>query len=83
MTKRKELICAADRLRSVSSRFVHLAALLDSVAQQLAEATVICEAARRCVRNPKWAGVCDEDVALEKALADAGWLADDGEDTKP
>lgn len=76
MNKRKEFICAADRLRSISSRFVHLAALLDSVAQQLTEATIICDAARRSVRNPKWAGVCDEDVYLEKALADAGWLTD-------
>lgn len=35
MTKRKEFVCAADRLRSVSSRLVNLSALLDSVAQQL------------------------------------------------
>ena len=26
------------------------------------------QAAKRCVQNPAWSGVCDEDVELERAL---------------
>jgi hypothetical protein len=44
---------------------------------ELAELRRIEKAALALVRNPAWAGICDEDVELECALQDAGW------DTKP
>ena len=34
----------------------------------------LCSADRSCVRNPKWSGVCDDDVALDKAFRYGGWL---------
>ena len=34
----------------------------------------VAQAAARSVLNPAWAGVCDEDVALEGALCEAGML---------
>ena len=48
---------------------------LNDAAAALESAEKVVEAARRCVLNPAWAGVCDEDVALEQALRDAGLLA--------
>ena len=50
------------------------AALMHASASYLRRAGPVIRAARRCVLNPAWAGVCDEDVALEKALRDGGWL---------
>ena len=35
---------------------------------------VVAAAAVRSVLNPAWAGVCDEDVELERALQAAGML---------
>ena len=34
----------------------------------------VVTAAIASVRQPVWAGVCDEDVALEHALRTNGWL---------
>lgn len=34
----------------------------------------VAEAAVRSVSNPAWAGVCDEDVQLERVLREAGLL---------
>ncbi len=34
----------------------------------------VIDAAVRAVTQPAWAGVCDEDVALEDALREGGWL---------
>ena len=46
------------------------AAIKDSEAQyaEIKRLTEIETAARACVDNPAWAGMCDEDVALENAL---------------
>ncbi len=35
----------------------------------------IAAAAERSVLNPAWAGVCDEDIALEQALMAGGYLS--------
>lgn len=39
----------------------------------------VADLAARCVLNPAWAGVCDEDVKLESALRDAGFLTHNNE----
>jgi len=44
-------------------------AVRDQVAAELAGIGAVLDAARRVVANPAWAGVCDEDVELERALA--------------
>lgn len=46
----------------------------EQAANYLRRAGPVVRAARLCVMSPAWAGVCDEDVALEKALRDGGWL---------
>jgi hypothetical protein len=40
----------------------------------IAQLRRIAELAAASVRNPAWSGICDEDVALEIALRDAGFL---------
>ena len=47
---------------------------MHAAASYLRRASPVIRAARLCVMNPAWAGVSDEDVALEKALRDGGWL---------
>lgn len=41
---------------------------------ELRHLRAIAAAAERSVMNPAWAGVCDEDVELERALLAAGYL---------
>jgi len=36
--------------------------------EEHARLCVVVAAAQGCIDNPSWAGVCDEDVALEQAL---------------
>jgi hypothetical protein len=52
---------------------------LNDAAAALEKAERVVEAARRCVLNPAWCGVCDEDVQLETALRDAGLLPSNAE----
>lgn len=40
--------------------------------EQLERLRKVADAALLSVQNPAWSGVCDEDVALEAALKDAG-----------
>lgn len=42
--------------------------------KELRQLRKIAEAATKCVKNSAWAGICDEDIALEQALHEAGWL---------
>ena len=42
--------------------------------EELSDLYKVVDAAVRCVSNPSWAGVCDEDVELEAALRDAGFF---------
>ena len=41
---------------------------------ELEQLRKVAIAAARSVSNPAWAGVCDEDMELELALRDAGFL---------
>ena len=50
------------------------AGMMNAAASYLRRAGPVIRAARLCVLNPAWAGVCDEDVELEKALREGGWL---------
>jgi len=50
------------------------AGMMNAAASYLRRAGPVIRAARLCVLNPEWSGVSDEDVALEKALRDGGWL---------
>lgn len=43
---------------------------------ELRHLRAIAAAAERSVMNPAWAGVCDEDVELERALLAGGFLRD-------
>ena len=42
--------------------------------KELADLRKIAEAASAVVKNPVWAGICDEDIDLEQALRAGGWL---------
>jgi len=43
-------------------------------ADEIERLRAIAAAAVRSVSNPAWAGVCDEDVELERVLREAGFL---------
>jgi hypothetical protein len=43
-------------------------------ADEIERLRVIAAAAVRSVSNPAWAGVCDEDVDLERVLREAGLM---------
>ena len=49
-------------------------ALLAQAAGEMERLRVIAAAAVRSVSNPAWAGVCDEDVDLERVLREAGLM---------
>lgn len=38
--------------------------------QRLTLTEAVVDAARKSVNNPKWAGICDEDIELERAIAE-------------
>lgn len=40
-------------------------------AQELTELIRIAIAAKNCVSNPEWPGICDEDIELELAVDEA------------
>jgi len=44
------------------------------LAKEIERLRAIAAAAVRSVSNPAWAGVCDEDVELERVLREAGFL---------
>ena len=67
-------ISVADRLDSQAENVSQAAALMNASAGYLRRAVPVIRAARLCVLNPAWSGVCDEDVLLEKALRDGGWI---------
>lgn len=67
-------ISVADQLDDNAAHVSQAAALMNASASYLRRAGPVIRAARLCVLNPAWAGVADEDVALEKALRDGGWL---------
>ncbi len=50
--------------------------------KELRQLRKIAEAAIRCVKNPAWSGVCDEDIELEQALREAGMLMSGKEGTQ-
>ena len=64
----------ADQLDDKAVHVAQAAALMNALASYLRRAGPVIRAAKLCVLNPAWAGVADEDVALEKALRDGGWL---------
>ena len=76
-------VSVADQLDEQAAHVSQSAALMHASASYLRRAGPVIRAARLCVMNPAWAGVCDDDVLLEQELADAGWLADDGERLQP
>ena len=41
---------------------------------ELKNAEKVVQAAIAVVKNPAWAGICDEDVDLERALKQGGFL---------
>lgn len=51
-----------------SSFKARLTALHDDMLAEIEALTAVALAAAASVRNPAWAGVCDEDMALEEAL---------------
>lgn len=67
-------ISVADQLDEQAANVSQSASLMHASASYLRRAGPVIRAARLCVMNPAWAGVSDEDVALEKALRDGGWL---------
>ena len=67
-------VSVADQLDEQAAHVSQSAALMHASASYLRRAGPVIRAARLCVMNPAWAGVSDEDVALEKALRDGGWL---------
>lgn len=46
----------------------------EKLLKEIEKLRVIAAAAVRSVSNPAWAGVCDEDVELERVLREAGML---------
>ena len=64
----------SDQLDDKAEYVSQAAALMHASASYLRRAGPVIRAARLCVLNPEWSGVSDEDVALEKALRDGGWL---------
>lgn len=67
-------ISVADQLDEQAANVSQSASLMHAAASYLRRAGKVIRAARACVLNEAWAGVSDEDVALEKALRDGGWL---------
>jgi hypothetical protein len=67
-------ISVADQLDRQAENVSQAAALMNASAGYLRRAGPVIRAARLCVLNPAWSGVCDEDVMLEKALRDGGWI---------
>ena len=65
-------ISVADQLDRQAENVSQSAALMNASAGYLRRAGPVIRAARLCVLNPAWSGVCDEDVMLEKALRDGG-----------
>lgn len=51
-----------------SSFKARLTALHADMLAEIEALTAVALAAAASVRNPAWAGICDEDVALEEAL---------------
>lgn len=68
------LVSVADQLDEQAAHVSQYASLMHASASYPRRAGPVIRAARLCVLNPAWAGVSDEDVALEKALRDGGWL---------
>lgn len=67
-------VSVADQLDEQAGHVSKSASLMHEAASYLRRAGPVIRAARSCVRNSAWAGVSDEDVALEQALRDGGWL---------
>lgn len=67
-------VSVADQLDEQAANVSQSASQMRASASYLRRAGPVILAARLCVPNPAWAGVSDEDVALEKALRDGGWL---------
>lgn len=67
-------VSVADELDEQAVNVSRSASLMRAAANYLRRAGPVIRSARLCVRNPAWAGVSDEDVALEQSLRDGGWL---------
>ena len=67
-------VSVADLLDEQAANVSQSSSLMHGAANYLRRAGPVIRAARLCVLNPAWSGVSDEDVALEKALRDGGWL---------
>lgn len=67
-------VSVADQLDEQAGHVSKSASLMHEAASYLRRAGPVIRAARSCVLNSAWAGVSDEDVALEQALRDGGWL---------
>ena len=67
-------VSVADQLDEPAGHVSRSSSLMHEAAIYLRRAGPVICAARSCVLNSAWAGVSDEDVALEQALRDGGWL---------
>ncbi len=67
-------VSVADLLDEQAAHVSKSASMMHEAAIYLRRAIPVIRAARSCVLNSAWAGVSDEDVALEQALRDGGWL---------
>lgn len=67
-------ISIADQLDEQAANLSQTASLMHASARYLRRAGPAIRAARLCVMNQAWSGVSDEDVGLEKALREGGWL---------
>lgn len=67
-------VSVADQLDEQVGHVSKSASLMHAAASYLRRAGPGMRAARLCVLTPAWDGVSDEDVALEQALRDGGWM---------
>lgn len=68
MTHHERCAVAQSCFPSDSPFLARLTALHNDMLAEIEALTAVALAAAASVRNPAWAGVCDEDVALEEAL---------------
>ena len=63
-----KLDLAEDRERGLHGELLAAGYEINRLKILLGKAADVVSAAQACVKNPAWAGICDEDVLLEQAL---------------
>jgi len=64
----------SDQINAQAENVSQAAGMMNAAASYLRRAGPVIQAARICVLNPEWSWASNDDVALEKALRDGGWL---------